>query len=67
MGLPADESRRILSERAFRAAVDRDWAYARALGVTAVPTFVAGGHAVIGAQPYEALEQLVQLAGAKRR
>ncbi len=67
IGLPADEARRILSERAFRSAVDRDWAHARALGVTGVPTFVAGGHGVVGAQPYEALEQLVQLAGAKRR
>jgi predicted DsbA family dithiol-disulfide isomerase len=67
VGLPADEARRILHERAFRAAVDRDWAHARALGVTGVPTFVAGGRAVVGAQPYEALEQLVQLAGAKRR
>jgi predicted DsbA family dithiol-disulfide isomerase len=67
VGLPADESRRILSERTFRAAVDRDWAHARALGVTGVPTFVAGGRAVVGAQPYGALEQLVQLAGAKRR
>jgi len=67
VGLPADEARRILNERAFRATVDRDWEHARALGVTGVPTFVAGGRAVVGAQPYETLEQLVQLAGAKRR
>lgn len=67
VGLPADEARHILSERVFRAVVDRDWAQARALGITGVPTFVAGGRAVVGAQPYEALEQLVQLAGAKRR
>jgi predicted DsbA family dithiol-disulfide isomerase len=67
VGLPADEARRVLSERAFRAAVDRDWAHARALGVTGVPTFVAGGRAVVGAQSYEVLERLVQLAGAERR
>jgi predicted DsbA family dithiol-disulfide isomerase len=67
VGLPADEARRILNERAFRSAVDRDWAHARDLGVTGVPTFVAGGRAVVGAQPYEALEQLVRLAGAKPR
>ncbi len=66
VGLPADEARHILNERAFRAAVDRDWAHAHALGVTAVPTFIAGGRAVVGAQPYETLEQLVQLAGAKQ-
>jgi predicted DsbA family dithiol-disulfide isomerase len=67
VGLPAEEARRILKERAFRAAVDRDWAHARTLGITGVPTFVAGGRAVVGAQSYETLEQLVQLAGAKRR
>ncbi|MGH8722840.1 MAG: DsbA family protein, partial [Burkholderiales bacterium] len=32
----------------------------RAYGITGVPTFVAGGHGVVGAQPYEALEQLVR-------
>ena len=67
VGLPSDEARRNLNERAFRTAVDRDWAHARALGVTGVPTFIAGGRAVVGARPYETLEQLVQLAGAKRR
>ncbi len=67
VGLPADDARRILNERAFCAAVDRDWAHSRALGVTGVPTFVAGGRSVVGAQPYETLEQLVQLAGAERR
>ena len=67
VNLPANEARRILNERTFRTAVDRDWAHARALGVTGVPTFVAGGRAVVGAQPYETLEELVQLAGAKRR
>jgi predicted DsbA family dithiol-disulfide isomerase len=67
VGLPADEARRILSERSFSPAVDRDWAHARALGVTGVPTFVAAGRAVVGAQPYETLEQLLQLAGAQRR
>jgi predicted DsbA family dithiol-disulfide isomerase len=67
VGLPAAEARRILHDRSFRAAVDRDWGHARALGVTGVPAFVAGGRAVVGAQPYETLEQLVLLAGAKRR
>ena len=67
VGLPADEARRVLNERTLRSAVDGDWAHARALGVTGVPTFIAGGRAVVGAQPYETLEQLVQLAGAKRR
>jgi len=49
-----------LTERRMRAAVDADWARSRALGVTGVPTFVMGRKAVVGAQPYEALEQLVR-------
>jgi predicted DsbA family dithiol-disulfide isomerase len=67
VGLPGDEARRALELRTFRAAVDADWARARALGVTGVPTFVAGGRGVVGAQPYEVLEGLVQRAGAQRR
>jgi len=33
--------------------------------VTGVPTFVAGRYGVVGAQPYEALEQLVRKAASK--
>jgi predicted DsbA family dithiol-disulfide isomerase len=67
VSLPADEASRILEERSFQAAVNRDWAHARVLGVTGVPTFIASGHTVVGAQPYETLEQLLQMAGAKPR
>jgi predicted DsbA family dithiol-disulfide isomerase len=67
VGLPGAEARRALELRTFRAAVDADWARARALGVTGVPTFVAGGRGVVGAQPYEVLEELMQRAGARRR
>lgn len=66
-GLPQDEARQVLEARTFRAAVDQDWTRSRALGITGVPTFVAAGRAVVGAQPYEILEQLVEAAGAVRR
>jgi len=36
-------------------------------GVAGVPIFVADRYGVVGAQPYEVLEQLVEKAGAKRR
>jgi predicted DsbA family dithiol-disulfide isomerase len=62
VGLPVEEARRVLQERTFKAAVDADWALSRRYGVTGVPTFVAGRHGVVGAQPYEVLEQLVQRA-----
>jgi predicted DsbA family dithiol-disulfide isomerase len=67
VGLPADEARAVLEERRFKDAVDADWAKSQAYGVTGVPTFVAGRHGVVGAQPYEVLEELVEKAGAPRR
>jgi predicted DsbA family dithiol-disulfide isomerase len=67
VGLPAEAARTTLAERGFKDAVDADWAKSRAYGVTGVPTFVAGRFGVVGAQPYEVLEQLLVKAGAARR
>ena len=67
VGLPAEEARAVLTERRFKDAVDADWAKSRQYGVTGVPTFVAARYGVVGAQPYEVLEQLVEKAGAPRR
>jgi predicted DsbA family dithiol-disulfide isomerase len=67
VGLPGDEARAVLTERRFKDAVDADWAKSRQYGVTGVPTFVAARYGVVGAQPYEVLEQLVEKAGAPRR
>ena len=53
-------ARRILEERVYQHAVDRDWQRAHALGITAVPTFLANGRRLVGAQTYEALEMLIQ-------
>jgi len=67
VGLSPEEARVVLAERRFKDAVDADWAKSRACGVTGVPTFVADRYGVVGAQPYEVLEQLLEKAGAKRR
>jgi predicted DsbA family dithiol-disulfide isomerase len=67
VGLPAEEARAVLTERRFKEAIDADWAKSHQYGVTGVPTFVAGGYGVVGAQPYEVLEQLLDRAGARRR
>ena len=66
VGLPANEAREVITRRTYKAAVDADWQKAQDYGVTGVPTFVTGGHGVVGAQPYEVLEQLVEQAGASR-
>jgi predicted DsbA family dithiol-disulfide isomerase len=66
-GLSGDEARAVLNERRFKDMVDADWAKSHAYGVTGVPTFVAARYGVVGAQPYEVLEQLLDKAGAPRR
>jgi predicted DsbA family dithiol-disulfide isomerase len=67
VGLDADAARAVLETRSFKDAVDADWAKSRDYGVTGVPTFVAGKYGVVGAQPYEVLEELLDKVGAKRR
>jgi predicted DsbA family dithiol-disulfide isomerase len=67
VGLPDEQARAVLTERRFKDAVDADWARSREWGVTGVPTFVAGRYGVVGAQPYQVLEQLLEKAGARRR
>jgi predicted DsbA family dithiol-disulfide isomerase len=62
VGLPVDGAREVLDKRTFKTAVDADWDLSRRYGVTGVPTFVAGRREVVGAQPYEVLEELVRQA-----
>ncbi len=60
-GLDTDEAQQVLSNRTYRERVDRDWADSRLQGITAVPTFIMGQHKLVGAQNYEAFEELMQL------
>lgn len=62
VGLPAEKAREVIEKRTHKAAVDADWEKSRRYGVTGVPTFVAGNRGVVGAQPYEVLEELVKQA-----
>jgi len=62
VGLSTDGAREVLEKRTFKDAVDADWKLSREYGVTGVPTFVIGENGIVGAQPYEALEQLVAQA-----
>jgi len=52
-------ARRVYKERTYKREVDRDWQEARARGITAVPTFLADGRRLVGAQSYEALAKLI--------
>ena len=60
-GLSRKAAEEVIRERRFRNAVDADWRRAHELGVTGVPTFFSGTSGLVGAQNYEALEQLIQL------
>jgi len=59
-GLQADEVRNAIGTAEFRDAVDADWARARSMRVTAVPTFVIGDRMTVGFQSYEVLAQFVE-------
>lgn len=60
VGLPADQAREVLEKRTYKDAIDADWQKSHQYGVTGVPTFVVGNRGVVGAQPYEVLEELVK-------
>jgi len=62
IGLASAAARAVIENRTYKAAVDADWEKSRAYGITGVPTFVVGRHGVVGAQPYEALEDLLAQA-----
>ncbi len=67
IGLDTKKARDVLDTRCCQAAVGDDWQRSRQLGITGVPTFVVGDRAVIGAQPYEILENLLLASGAARK
>ena len=62
VGLAREAALEVLDKRTFKDAIDADWEKSHQYGVTGVPTFVAAGRGVVGAQPYEALEALVKQA-----
>lgn len=67
VGLPEKEARKVLKQRTFQDAVDSDWELAYQMGISSVPTFVVDDEAMVGAQPYEVLEQFLLDKGVKRK
>ena len=57
--LPKKEVEAVLFDRTHKNAVDADWAKSKEYGVTGVPTFIAGSYKLVGAQPYEMLQQMI--------
>ena len=67
VGLDAAEAQMVLEERTYRDTIDDHWKRTTDLSVTGVPACVSEGFGVVGAQPYEVLEDLAGRAGAVRR
>lgn len=65
--LPRQEATTVLKTRTFKAAVDADWSLAQEKGITAVPTFVMNHDTLVGAQPYDMLEKLMNKNGVQYR
>ncbi|MCK5165153.1 MAG: DsbA family protein [Desulfobacula sp.] len=58
-GLDPREGKMVIETREFSNAVDSDWELSKQKGVTAVPSFFMGIDRLVGAQPYESLERLI--------
>ena len=67
VGLPEDDAEDVLVSGVCKEAVDSDWALSRELGVTAVPTYLIDGDAVVGAYPYEVLADFLEARHVSRR
>ncbi len=59
-GLDTKEGESIIDNRSFSDAVDADWQLSRNSGITAVPTFKMGLDKLVGAQPYEVLDRMIE-------
>jgi len=61
LGLNLDDFKQCLEERRYQAEVEADLAWASELGVSSTPTFFINGIPLVGAQPFEAFKQLIDL------
>lgn len=67
VGLNAQDLRAALAEGRYREQVQAQYQEARALGITGVPAFIAGGYALRGAQPYDVFRQFMAHIGQAPR
>jgi predicted DsbA family dithiol-disulfide isomerase len=62
IGLDPQAAEKVVSQRTYATAVDEDWEYSLRIGISAVPSFLYQGRIMVGAQPFEMLEKLVNQA-----
>jgi len=65
LGLDVTSFQACLDENRYASKVEDDLRYGYSIGVSSTPTFFVNGIAIVGAQPYEVFQQLIEkeLAG----
>ena len=63
LGLDPPDLQAALEEGRYSERIAQEYEEARQIGVTAVPTFVAERHAIVGAHPYESFKKLMEVVG----
>jgi len=65
LGLNQTSFEKCLDDRSYQKEVEADYQYASELGIQSTPTFFINGLAVVGAQPFEVFERIIdmELAG----
>lgn len=66
-GLDPDATLQAMTAEPYLQRIDAIREEASQIGVTGIPTFVAGQYGVVGCQPYEVIVQMVERAGGRRR
>ncbi len=59
--LNLDSFKKCMDEHRYQAEVKADYDYASQLGVRSTPTFFVNGLAIVGAQPFEVFQQVIDL------
>ena len=67
VGLDADAMVEALKEGRYTARVEEDLTLSREIGLTGVPAFIIGNRAIVGAQPYNVFEYVMDLLGQAKR
>ena len=67
VGLDAGGMVAALSEGRYTARVEEDLEMSRQMGLTGVPVFIIGNRAIVGAQPYNVFEYVMELLGRDKR
>lgn len=67
VGLDPDAMIEGVESGTYRERVDQDVETSRRIGISGVPAYILGNRAIIGAQPYAAFEQVMQLLGREKR